>query len=58
MFFGIIGILLLAFFVVLKIMKGMFKFILLLIVIGLLMGSFAGRDKIDSAAPSLATTSL
>jgi uncharacterized membrane protein len=48
MFIIIVGVLLLSLMVAFKILKGVIKLVLILIIVGLLIGSFAGKDQIDS----------
>ncbi len=54
MLFAILGVLFLAFIVVLKVVKGVFKLVLILILLGLVAGTFANKDHIESAPAPVA----
>lgn len=57
MFYIVIGVLLLSMMVAFKILKGLIKLVLILIIVGLLIASFAGKDQIESVQPSVPTSS-
>lgn len=58
MIYILFAILAVAFFIVLKIAKGILKLALIVILVLLLAGVFAGRDRIEDAAPVNQTTTL
>ena len=55
MFYAILIIAVLGFLMVLKIAKGIIKLILIIVLVLIFAGTFAGRDHIDSAPISTGT---
>ena len=56
MVYIIMGVLFLVLLAVAKILKGVIKLVFILIIVGLLIATFAGKDQIESVpAPAVAT---